>query len=245
MVALSKWCLMGLNHLFVKLATSGVPQGSVLGPILFLVYINDITINIHSEIRLFADDILTYRAIKTSNDHHVLQEDLNTLTKWADDWMMEFDIPKCKVMQITKHHSKSPFIYKMCNISLDTVTEHEYLGICLHHKLSWSPHVDRVRNKANRLLGFLKQNLYNASIQIKEHVYKQLLLPSIEYCSAIWDPYHHTDKNKPEHYTAHFVLNKPWQRKQLNDSITDMLTHLKWPSLEHQRKISCLNYLAF
>ena len=133
----------------------------------------------------------------------------------------------------------------MCNISLDTVTEHEYLGICLHHKLSWSPHVDRVRNKANCLLGFLKQNLYNASIQIKEHVYKQLLLPSIEYCSAIWDPYHHTDKNKPEHYTAHFILNKPWQRKQINDSITDMLTHLKWLSLEHQRKISCLNYLAF
>ena len=69
--------------------------------------------------------------------------------------------------------SKSPFIYKMCNISLDTVTEHEYLGICLHHKLSWSPHDDRVRNKANHLLGFLKQNLYSASTQIKEHIYKQ------------------------------------------------------------------------
>ena len=61
--------------------TSGVPQGCVLGPILFLIYINDITINIHSEIRLFADDILLYRAIKLPNDHSMLQEDLNTLTK--------------------------------------------------------------------------------------------------------------------------------------------------------------------
>ena len=132
---------MGLNHLFVMLH-----QGSVLGPVLFLVYINDITINIHSEIRLFAfaDVILLYRTIKTPNDHSILQEDLNTLTKWADDWMMEYNIPKCKVMQITTHHSKSTFIYNMCNISLNTVTEHEYFGICLHHKLSWSPHVDHV-----------------------------------------------------------------------------------------------------
>ena len=86
----------------------------------------------------------------------------------------------------------------MCNISLNSATEQEYLSICLHHNLPLGPHVDRLQNKANRLLGFLKQNLYNASTQIKEHVYKQLLLPSIEYCSAIWDPYHHPDKNKLE-----------------------------------------------
>ena len=104
--------------------TSGVPQGSVLGPILFLIYINDITINIHSEIRLFADDILLYRAIKLPNDHSMLQGDLNTLTKWADDWMMKFNISKCKIMQITTHNSKSPFIYKMCNMPLNIVTEH-------------------------------------------------------------------------------------------------------------------------
>ena len=88
-------------------------------------------------------------------------------------------------MQITTHNSKSAFTYKMCNISLNIVTEHKYLGICLHHKLSWSSHTDRVQNKENRLLGFLKRNLYNASTQIKECVYKQLLLPSVEYCSAI------------------------------------------------------------
>ena len=73
--------------------TPGIPQGSVLGPVLFL-YINDITINIHSEIKLFADDILLYRPIKISNNHKILQDDLNTLTKWADHWLMEFNIPK-------------------------------------------------------------------------------------------------------------------------------------------------------
>ena len=69
---------------------------------------------------------------------------------------------------------------------------------CLHHKLSWGPHVDRVQNKENSLLGFLKQNLYNAPTQIKEYIYKYFLLPTIEYCSAICNPYHHTDEYKLE-----------------------------------------------
>ena len=125
--------------------------------------------------------------------------------------MMKFNISQYKIMQITMHNSKSTFTYKMCNVSLNIVTEHEYLGICLHHKLSWSPHIDRARNKANHLLGVLKRNLYNASTQIKEYIYKQLLLPSVKYCSAIWDPYHYTDRYNLEmvqHYAAHFVLNK-------------------------------------
>ena len=83
------------------MVTSGVPQGSVLDPILFLIYINDFVINVQTEIWLFADDILLYRAFKTPNDHEILQNNLNTLTKWASDWMMEFNIPKCNIIQIT------------------------------------------------------------------------------------------------------------------------------------------------
>ena len=127
------------------------------------------------------------------------------------------------------HYSKSTFIYKMYNISLNIVTEQEYLGICLHHKLSWGPHVDCVQNKVNRLLRFLKQNLNNAPTQLKEYIYKQLLLPSIEYCSATWNQYHHTDKYNLEmiqYYAACFVLNKPWHRQQQNDNIT-------WPIYIH------------
>ena len=90
--------------------TSGVPQGSVLGPVLFLMYINDIGLNIHSEIRLFADDILLYQPIRTPNDHLQLQGDLNTLTKWASDWKMSFNIPKCKIIQFTTHRNKSKCI---------------------------------------------------------------------------------------------------------------------------------------
>jgi len=176
--------------------TSGVPQWSVLGPVLFLIYINDITYKIQSEIRLFADDIFLYKTIKTSDDHQILQTDLKLITKWSTDWLMDFNISKCKILQITMRHNKSIFAYNMFDTPLDTVLEHNYLGIRLHHKLSWEPHINYICAKANRLLGVFKRNLHNAPTEIKEHVYKQLLLPSVEYCSAIWDPHHQTSITK-------------------------------------------------
>jgi len=95
----------------------------------------------------------------------------------------------------------------MSNIPLATVLEHNYLGIRLHHKLSWDPHVNYIYNSASWI------PKKKSPVEIKEHVYKQLVLPSIEYCSAIWDPYHHASVHKLEmiqHRAAHFVLNKPW-----------------------------------
>ena len=142
--------------------TSGVPQGSVLGPVLFLIYVNDIGLNIHSEIRLFADDILLYQPIRTPDDHLKLQEDLNTLTKWASDWKTTFNIPKCKIIQFTTHHNKSKYLYTMSETPLEVVEEHDYLRVRLHHKLTWSPHVNHICNKANRMLGFLNRSLHHA-----------------------------------------------------------------------------------
>ena len=72
--------------------------------------------------RLFADDILLYKTIKTSDDHQILQNDLNSLTKWSVDWLMDFNISKCKVLQITTHHNKSSFTYKMFDTPLDITT---------------------------------------------------------------------------------------------------------------------------
>ena len=121
---------------------SGVPQGSVLGPVLFLIFINDITEHIDSHIRLFADDCLMYKIIHSPEDHTILQKDLTLLTNWAKRWQMEFNIHKCKMMQITTCFDISRYIYIMNNIPLEFVDQHNYLGVCLHNKLSWQPHVN-------------------------------------------------------------------------------------------------------
>ena len=116
--------------------SSGVPQGSVLDPTLFLLYINDIAEGVYSHIKLFADDCLIYRAIQTPSDQYILQQDLNTLIKCADKWKMKFNTAKYKIMQMTTHQNKLLFTYIMDDIPLVTTEQHTYLGIHLHHKLS-------------------------------------------------------------------------------------------------------------
>ena len=107
---------MVVVHLHVIYLQEYHAQGSVLGPVLFLLYINDIAEGICSHIKLFADDCLIYRTIQSSSDQHILQEDLNVLVKWAEKWQMKFNTAKCKIMQTTNHHNKLLFMYKMYGI---------------------------------------------------------------------------------------------------------------------------------
>ena len=80
---------------------SGVPQGSVLGPVLFLLYVNDIGEGISSTFRLFADDCVLYRCIKSKQDQIILQEDLQNMKQWAESWKMKFNVPKCSHLTVT------------------------------------------------------------------------------------------------------------------------------------------------
>jgi len=225
--------------------TSGVPQGSVLGPTLFLIYINDLVMNIQSTVRLFADDCLIYRPIETATDHQILQEDLQKLSNWADKWKMKFNINKCCIMQLSKCHHVSEFSYSMSGQALNIVEQHSYLGVIIDHKLSWQPHVDYVCGKAMKLIGFLNRNLRTCSKELKELSYKQFVLPVLDYASSIWDPYHQNQINKLEmiqHRAARFVMNQPW-RRNVRDSITSLLSSLKWPTLQLRRECTRLTLL--
>ena len=108
---------------------SGVPQGTVLGPLLFLIFINDITENLSSPIRLFADDCLIYREIRSPSDCSLLQKDLDTLVKWSKTWGMMFNIKKCNVISITNaikkkiHHQ-----YTMDNEPLYSIDSCVYIS---------------------------------------------------------------------------------------------------------------------
>ena len=110
---------------------SGVPQGSVLGPLLFLLFINDLPDNISSSIRLYADDVIIYRSIYSNEDVIHLQMDLDTLSKWALDWHMTFNLDKCEHLVITNIRSPLCCEYKINDHSICKVSNAKYLGVTI------------------------------------------------------------------------------------------------------------------
>ena len=151
--------------------TFGVPQGSILGPVLFLLYINDIDGNIKSSIRLFADDSIIYRKISSKTDHEILQTDLSQLQTWSDKWQMEFNVSKCVHLPITNKTKPSPHKYSLSGQPLSTVSSHSYLGVKLDSKLTWTNHVTDITSKSSKVLGMIKRTLGPCKPEVKQTAY--------------------------------------------------------------------------
>ena len=158
--------------------TSGVPQGSVLGPILFLVYINYLPDKVKSQVRLFADDTTAYLAITKLAKSKQLQDDLDTLQEWEIDWDMEFNPGKCQVIHVTRSRSPLPTSYILHGQTLEVVSSAKYLGVDIASDLSWKPHITRITNTANKSLGFLRRNLKAKNPELRERAYKAIVRPS-------------------------------------------------------------------
>ena len=123
---------------------SGVPQGTVLGPLLFLLYINDIASSISSVPRLFADDCLLYRVIHSEDDQQILQDNLTRMVEWSTKWQMLFNADKCHAMTITRKRNPPKFDYSIKGTTLLDIKHHPYLGVELDHQLSWKNHIQNV-----------------------------------------------------------------------------------------------------
>ena len=158
------------NHVSSKLPVkSGVPQGTVLGPLMFLLYINDIDENISSTIRLFADDCIMYRIIDSLEDSLCLQRDLSTILNWTKKWQMQLNIEKCVVLRCTKSTSPINYDYNLNDETLQ-VTE-RYLGLIFHESMQWSHRIQAMCIKANISLNFLQRNLSKCSSNVKQNAY--------------------------------------------------------------------------
>ena len=159
---------------------SGVPQGSVFGPALFLININDLPQYVSNRtVRVFADDTLMCLTIHNSSDCTKLQEDLNNLERWESDWQMSFHPEKCEVIHITT--KKKPILhnYTLHGHTLSSVPQIKYLGVHISHDLKWNAHINSISSKANQTLGFLKRNLRINSSTIKEMPINLLSTPNL------------------------------------------------------------------
>ena len=170
---------------------SDVLEGSVLGPILYLIFINDLLDKIKSSVCLFADNCVLYRKVHSLQDCLILQEDLDSLGLWEAEWQMKINVAKCNSIRVTLHYSQKQIIhdYILHQQTLENVKSIKYLSITTAENMDWSQHISDISSKATKTLDFLRRNLAFAPRSTKEVAYKTLVHPKLEYAAPIWSPY--------------------------------------------------------
>ena len=170
---------------------SGVPQGSVLGPLLFVIFINDLPGVVASLCRLFADDTKLIGIIKNPSDLAIMQDGVNELVKWSNDWLMCFNEDKCVYMAV---NNKSFVIdLKMNGKSMRESTQERDLGIQICSNLKWNAQVNVAANKAMVALYQLKKTFKFWTVNTFKRLYSVFIRPHLEYAVAAWCPYNKKD----------------------------------------------------
>lgn len=228
----------------VRQVTSGVPQGSVLGPLLFLIYVNDITNKIpdNVHINLFADDCVIFKQIASPNDHSCLQNSVIAISDWCKLWGMEINIQKTVLLRVTRKKEPSVFSYVLNDTIITEVKKYKYLGVTFSNKLSWSDHISVTSSAALRKFWFLKRKLRKAPAQTKLLAYNTFVRSKLEYAAVVWDP--HTKKDtmnleRVQRKAVRFIFGK-YKRQ---DSPTLLMLRNKISSLERRRKVCRLQFL--
>lgn len=214
----------------------------MLGPLLFLLYINDITTNINCNIKLFADDCVIYREINNYNDHIKLNDSLADIADWCSKWQMQINTQKSAIMTVTRKTVSSIFVYTINGTPLNKVEEHKYLGVTLTSELKWDKHISNIISKALRKLFFLKRSLALATKSTKLLAYTSFVRPVLEYANTVWFPHTQTNISKLESIqrkAVRFIHNK-YRR---TDSPTHLLTQSGLRTLSTRAKHARLKFL--
>jgi len=218
---------------------SGVPQGSVLGPLLFVCYINGLPDCVKSSIYMYADDTKIIRRVDSVNDRETLQEDLERLDDWSDRWQLKFNANKCMVMHIGRQGVIGKQEYNMRRYGTnerEVLKESEVekdLGIWVDNKLKFSVHAVKVVNKANQILGMIRRSFTHLDAQTMKLLFCALVRPHLEYGNVVWHPSLRKDTELLESVQHRATRMVPGFSKL---SYEERLRKLRLPSLEYRRK---------
>lgn len=212
---------------------SGIPQGSVLGPILFVIFINDMPNVVDCMIQLFADDakLFTNVNIRDEMSGKSLQNDINSLSAWSEKWQLPFNISKCKALHIGNCNPCRR--YKMKGRLLEHINDQKDLGVIVDSELKFHKQTAAVVKKANSSLGLVKKTFAQLDRETLPLLYKSLVRSHLEHGNVIWGPFYKEDAKLVEKVQRRATKVVPELRDK---SYEDRLRNLNLPSLQHRRR---------
>ena len=218
----------------INAVISGIPQGSVLGPILFIVYINDILDNISSDGFLFADDTKILRSVTSRDDALALQSDLTILEEWSSKWLLNFNPKKCHVLSLGKfENTMYTMRYEIYGAEMEHVFEEKDLGVTIDSQLTFEEHIAAKVRVANAMVGLIRRSFSYLSCYLFRKLYLALVRPHLEYAQVVWSP--HSKK------LINMLENVQIRATKLVDGLKDLdypdrLRKLNLPTLLHRRE---------
>ena len=220
--------------------TSGIPQGSVLGPVLFVIYINDLPDHVKSDVKIFADDTKVFTRSDIKENRVQLQEDLDNLNEWSSNWKLRFHPEKCSVMRIGRSEVKTDYTMigtnpngeKVIHTLKESKSEKD-LGVIIDNELSFKEHIATATAKANKIVGLIRRTFDYLTPDTFVQLYKAIVRPILEYGHSVYQPRHKTlcqDLEDVQRRATRLIGNM----KEM--SYPERLKKLKLPSLEFRRE---------
>ena len=212
---------------------SGIPQGSVLGPLLFLVYINDLPQVVKSDMYLFADDTKIFKRVEYEDDSIILQKDIDAMEKWSHDWLLKFHPGKCHVLTLGKFcNIKHAHRYVLDSVELDHVFLEKDLGVTIDSELLFEEHIAEKVMKANQMVGLIRRSFSYLSPKTFKQLYSAFVRPHLEYAQVVWNPKLRKHVNMIERVQKRATKLIDGYK---NLSYGDRLRKLQIPTLEFRR----------
>ena len=210
--------------------TSGIPQGSVFVPLLFVIFINDIPETVNSDAYLFADDTKIFKMIKSSDDSTILQEDLTKLEEWSDTWLLRFHPDNCKNMHIGKKNDDNS--YSLHRKLLEKVIEEKDIGVVIDSDLTFEKHINGKVNKANQMFTTLRRTFQFMDKSTFVQLCNAFARTHLDYASSVWAPFKAKHIEQIEGVQRRATKQIPGFRDM---TYSERLRALKLPSLSYRK----------